>query len=221
MPASLLHAYGHRVRMVGRGWLNRLLCRRSVRGSGHTITTDDAVLRRVRFHVRGTGHRIEIAPQAHLSNLTIRLSGTGHRLTIGPHVCVHAGSIAFYDDHGSINIGERTTIYGASFGITEGGRIEVGEDCLLASEVDVRNGDSHSIVESASHRRLNPAADVTIGDHVWIGMRVMVLKGSEIGAHSVVGAGSIVSGVLPGHCVAAGAPARVLATGATWDRDRL
>lgn len=136
-----------------------------------------------------------------------------HRLTIGSHVCVHAGSISFEDDHGSVRIGARTTIYQASLGNTEGGRIEVGEDCLLASEVDVRNGDSHSIVDVAAGARLNPAADVTIGDHVWIGLRVMVLKGSHIGARCVVGAGSIVSGVIPEGSVAAGSPARVMAPG--------
>jgi acetyltransferase-like isoleucine patch superfamily enzyme len=207
--------------MIGRAGLNRLCCRRSVRGRGHTIVTDGAVLRKVRFHVRGTGHRIEIAPQARLSNLEIRLDGAGHHLAIGPHVSFHAGSIAFYDDHGSVSIGERTTIFQASFGITEGGRIEVGEDCLVASEVDVRNGDSHSIVDAASGERINPAADVTIGDHVWIGMRVMVLKGSHVAAHSVIGAGSIVSGEIPEGSVAAGVPARVLASGTTWRRERV
>lgn len=207
--------------MIGRAGLNRLCCRRSVRGSGHSIVTDGAVLRKVRIHVRGSGHRIEIAPQARLSNLDIRLEGVGHHLAIGSHVCVHAGSIAFYDDHGSVTIGERTTIYGASFGITESGRIDVGEDCLMASEVDIRNGDSHSIVDAASGDRINPAADVTIGDHVWIGMRVMVLKGSHVASHAVVGAGSIVSGAIPEASVAAGAPARVIATGTTWRRERL
>lgn len=221
MTASSFHDVGHRVRMIGRAGLNRLFCRRSVRGSGHTIVTDGAVLRKVRIYVRGSGHRIEIAPQARLSNLDIRLEGVGHHLAIGSHVCVHAGTIAFYDDHGSVSIGKRTTIYGASFGITESGRIDVGEDCLMASEVDIRNGDSHSIVDAASGDRINPAADVTIGDHVWIGMRVMVLKGSHVGSHAVVGAGSIVSGAIPEASVAAGAPARVIATGTTWRRERL
>ena len=217
----MLHAVGHRVRMVARSARNRVSCRRSVRGSGHEIVTAGAVLRNVTFHVRGSGHRIAIAPQARLSNLEIRMQGSGHDLEIGSHVWLHAGRMEFYDDRGTLSIGERTTIYGASFGITEGGRITVGEDCLLSTDVDLRNGDSHSIVDLATGDRLNRAEDVEIGDHVWLGLRVMVLKGARIGAHAVVGAGSIVNGELPAHSIAAGIPARPLADGVTWLRERV
>ncbi|MBA3748223.1 MAG: acyltransferase [Solirubrobacterales bacterium] len=221
MRRFILHPAAHRARMAGRAARNRVGCRASIRGSGHTIVTDGAVLRNVRLDVRGQGHRIEVAPQARLSNLSITLEGVGHRLLIGSHVGVHAGEMTFYDDHGTISIGERTTIYGAAFGVTEGGRISVGRDCLLSSEVDLRNGDSHSILDVASGERLNPAADVTIGDHVWLGVRVLVLKGSRIAAHSVVGAGSIVSEEFPAGSVVAGVPARLLRGGVTWERERL
>ncbi len=207
--------------MISRSVRNRASCRRSIRGSHHTIVTSGAVLRNVTFHVRGSGHRIEIAPQARLSNLTIRMDGVGHQLVVGSHVRLHAGAMEFYDDHGGISIGKRTTVYQASFGITEGGRISVGEDCLLSSQVDLRNGDSHSIVDLETGDRLNRCADVLIGDHVWIGMRVMALKGSRIGSHSVVGAGSIVQGEVPEYSIAAGIPARPIARGVTWRRERL
>lgn len=183
--------------------------------------TDGAVLRNVRIRIRGQANRILIAPQARLSNLDIRMQGEGHELVIGSHVRIHAGLMAFYDDRGSISIGERTTIYGTSFGVTEGGRISVGEDCLFSTDVDLRNGDSHSIVNAATGERLNPAADVTIGDHVWIGTRVMALKGSRVGGHCVVAAASIVSGELPAGSVAAGSPARAIASGVTWRRERV
>lgn len=207
--------------MVGRAALNRARCRRSIRGTGHAIVTQDAVLRNVRFRLRGSDHRIVIGPQARLSGLVICMEGTGHQLFIGSDVRVHAGAMSFYDDRCTISIGDRTSIYEASFGVMEGGRISVGESCLFASAVDVRNGDSHSIIDVASGGRLNAAADVVIGEHVWLGARVMVLKGSRIAANSIVGAGSIVAGALPGGCIAAGAPARVIAHGVTWRRERV
>ena len=188
---------------------------------GHEIVTAGAVLRNVSIHVRGSSNRIVIAAQARVSNLDIRMDGAGHELLIGSHVGVHAGAIEFYDDGCRLSIGERTTIFGASFGLTEGASISVGETCLLSVEVDVRNGDSHSIVDAATAERLNPAADVTIGDHVWLGKRVMVLKGSRIGAHTVVGAGSIVNGELPDHCIAVGSPARAVADGVSWLAERI
>jgi acetyltransferase-like isoleucine patch superfamily enzyme len=221
MRRSIVHAVGHRVRMVGRAGLSRARCRRSIRGSDHTIVTHDAVLRNVRFRLRGSGHRIVIGPQARLSDLVITMEGTGHDLQIGRNVRIHAGAMSFYDDRGTVTIGDHTAIYEASFGVMEGGRISVGEACLFATAVDIRNGDSHSIIDVASGSRLNAAADVVIAEHVWLGARVMVLKGSRIAANSIVGAGSIVAGALPEGCVAAGVPARVVAQGVTWRGERV
>jgi acetyltransferase-like isoleucine patch superfamily enzyme len=221
MLASLAHSAGHMARMKVRPLLNAAYSKRRIRGHGHSVASSAAVLRRVTIDLRGTGHRVEIAPQARLSNVTIRMEGSNHALLIGAHVRIWSGVFAFYDSGCTVRIGDRTTIYGASFGATEGGVLAVGPDCLVSTEVDVRNGDSHSIIDPASGRRLNPAADVTVGNHVWLGARAMVLKGSQIGDHSVIGAGSIVTGVIPGGCVAAGVPARPVLEGTDWRRERI
>jgi len=54
------------------------------------------------------------------------------------------------------------------------------------------------------------AAPVVIGDDVWLGMNVTVLKGVEIGSRTVVGAGSVVTKPLPSGVIAAGQPAIVV-----------
>jgi acetyltransferase-like isoleucine patch superfamily enzyme len=58
----------------------------------------------------------------------------------------------------------------------------------------------------------NPAvtAPIRIGRGTWLGDRVSVLKGAEIGAHCTIGAGSVVRGTIPDHSVAVGVPARVV-----------
>ena len=60
------------------------------------------------------------------------------------------------------------------------------------------------------HNVLPPSAPVTIGDHVWICSRVLILPGISIGDHSVIGAGSVVTKNIPPRCVAMGNPARVV-----------
>lgn len=207
---------------MGLRWLSgRLGTRRRIRGRDNVIDVGGAVLDNVSLDIAGDGNRIEILPNATLRDVEIAVNGDGHRLRIASHVWIGSGAFRFYDHKGTILVGEKTTIYDAAFGVTEGGTISVGEDCLISVEVDVRNGDSHSIVETTTQQRINPPADVVIGDHVWVGQRVLILKGSRIGRGSVVGAGSLVAGELPEETISTGVPARPIRTGVTWRRERL
>ena len=49
-----------------------------------------------------------------------------------------------------------------------------------------------------------------IGNHVWIGGRVTILKGVTIGDNAVVGAGSVVTKDVPKDAIVAGNPAKVI-----------
>lgn len=54
---------------------------------------------------------------------------------------------------------------------------------------------------------------VKIGKNVFIGCNCLILKGTEIGERSVVGAGSVVCGVFPADSIIAGNPARIIRSG--------
>ena len=51
---------------------------------------------------------------------------------------------------------------------------------------------------------------VVIGNNVWIGLRVIILPGVQIGDGAVVGAGSVVTKSVPAFQIAAGNPARII-----------
>ena len=53
---------------------------------------------------------------------------------------------------------------------------------------------------------------VTIGNNVWFGEFVTVLKGVKIGDNCIIGAGSIVTKDIPDNSVAVGVPARVVSS---------
>ena len=55
-------------------------------------------------------------------------------------------------------------------------------------------------------------APVAIGDDVWLGARVIVLKGVTIGDGAIVGAGSVVTRDIPPWSIAGGQPAKVIRT---------
>jgi lipopolysaccharide O-acetyltransferase len=62
------------------------------------------------------------------------------------------------------------------------------------------------------------ASPIRIGRGTWIGERVAVLRGSNIGRFCIIGANSVVNGEIPDFSVAVGAPARVV--GSTEDQVR-
>jgi len=54
------------------------------------------------------------------------------------------------------------------------------------------------------------AADITVGDHCWIGANTIILHGADIEEGAVIAAGSVVTGNIPAYSIAAGVPAKVL-----------
>lgn len=54
------------------------------------------------------------------------------------------------------------------------------------------------------------SAPVKIGTRAWLGMRVLVLPGVEIGSDAIIASGAVVTKSIPPRTIAAGVPARVL-----------
>ena len=56
-----------------------------------------------------------------------------------------------------------------------------------------------------------PDTPLEIGEDVWIGSRVIVLPGcKKIGAHSIIGAGSVVTHDVPDYAIVGGNPAKII-----------
>jgi maltose O-acetyltransferase len=88
--------------------------------------------------------------------------------------------------------------------------IRVGNRCRIGDFVTIVDADFHEINPDTRDRSVGPVKPVSIGNNVWIGSRVMVLKGASIGNNSVIGAMSLVTSSIPANCVAAGVPAKVI-----------
>jgi len=89
-------------------------------------------------------------------------------------------------------------------------KIEIGNGCRIGDDVAIYDCDFHEMDPNHRGRSHGPTSPVSIGDNVWLGSRVMVLKGVQIGENSVVGAMSLVTKSIPANCIAAGIPAKVI-----------
>jgi acetyltransferase-like isoleucine patch superfamily enzyme len=105
-----------------------------------------------------------------------------------------------------ISIGDDTFVnYGSS--ISAHKHVKIGHHCLLGHYTFIIDNNEHGVDNRGA---VLPSAPVTIGDHVWVGSRVIILPGVSIGDHAAIGAGSVVTKDIPANCVAVGNPARVV-----------
>ena len=72
-------------------------------------------------------------------------------------------------------------------------KIIIGDDCLFSWDIQIMDTDFHKIYDNDGCL-INADKEILIGDHVWIGARSTVLKGSQIPSRCVVAAGSLFSG---------------------------
>lgn len=125
---------------------------------------------------------------------------------------------------GKITIGDYTLI-GARSVIQAWKDVTIGSYVMISPDVWIQDNNSHSVfaqdrlVDILGSRDFNSigiditnavAKPITIGDHVWIGRRTMILKGVTIGDRAVVAAGSVVSQDVPADTVVAGNPAKIV-----------
>lgn len=118
-------------------------------------------------------------------------------------------------------IGERTSFADSHIVCHSFTKMRIGKDCLFSWGEMVFCGDGHAIFEigkDGTNRRLNPFenAELTIGNHVWLGYRCHILPGSVIGDGSIVGAGSLVNKKFPNNCIIAGVPAKIIQKNRAW-----
>ncbi len=111
---------------------------------------------------------------------------------------------------GRITIGSGTYINSNTILFARKG-ISIGQNCAISWNCQIIDDDFHSIDAAQSTSK-----EIIIGDRVWIGANVQILKGIHIGNGAVIGAGSVVTKNVPEKCMAAGVPAKVIRENISW-----
>lgn len=132
--------------------------------------------------------------------------------------CVLQNVDIWISDGSVIEIGHNTHFTGnIHIACIEGKKVHIGERCLFSNQITLRTGDSHSILDQNGHR-INQAEDIWIGDHVWIGQQVTLLKGARIEKDCVIGTKALVTGKkFRSNVILAGIPAKVIKEDISWD----
>lgn len=92
-------------------------------------------------------------------------------------------------------------------------KIEIGYNVVISENVTIRDSDNHSIVSDVRHIKTQP---VIIGNNVWIGLNVVILKGVKIGDGAIIAAGSVVNKDVPANSLVGGVPAKIIKQDVQW-----
>jgi acetyltransferase-like isoleucine patch superfamily enzyme len=142
------------------------------------------------------------------------------RVVIGPWV--HLGDHNRIRAHeGTVTIG-RKTVFGRDNTINAFLNISIGSECILSDSIYVCDFDHRtSSVDTAIRNQGIVKSPVTIGNDVWVGTKVTVLRGSHLGDGCVVGANSVVKESFKPLSVVAGVPAKLIRMRDSTDRETI
>lgn len=143
--------------------------------------------------------------------------------------CLLNGPIVFEARTGQVDIGDRCYI-GTNSTILSRNRVTIGNDVTIAWDVTIYDHDSHSMnwrdravaVKLFYERYGYPdcfdrldwtnvgSAPIVIGDRVWMGFGVTVLKGVTVGEGAIIASRSVVTRNVEPYTIVAGNPAQMV-----------
>ncbi len=162
-----------------------------------------------RFGAFGSGSCLAFPPGAIFGERWISL---GRDTLVGPHVSISAGMVpgqTMVTDP-VVRIGDRCMI-GRGSHIVGHFQLEIGDDVHTGPYVYITDQNhGYEDPDEVVHAQWPSDVPVLIGSGSWLGTGVVILPGTVLGRNVVVGAGAVVRGTFPDHCVIAGVPARVV-----------
>jgi len=178
----------------------------------HTFSEFYYALRRLRFIAiaRIKGAKLHLGHDVKLCRGSRILLERDGQLTIGDKTVILDGTEIIAHSKATINIGSgvfisRMCTISAHESIEIGSNSSIGAFCFILDtnksfdniKMDIR-GQGHS------------CTPIILGADVWLGAHVVILPGSSIGSHSVVGANSTVRDSFSENSVIAGNPAEII-----------
>lgn len=115
-----------------------------------------------------------------------------------------------YSPGSVIEFGDGAQINNNAYIKSEGPGIRIGRRALIGSFVEIFDSDFHELHPDRRRGGRPRMAEVDLGENVFVGDGAKILKGVSVGAHAVIGAGSVVTASIPEGVIAAGNPARVI-----------
>lgn len=163
---------------------------------------------------RVRGLQLAVLTQSGLLNLTV--GGDQVRVFVG--VGVVSRATVNLAGEATLFVGDGTTMPNARI-LAANADVAIGDDCQIGEDVVIQASDQHPIVDLDSGETLNhQRRAVTLGSHVWVGRRALILPDVKLGAGCIVESGAVVNADVAAQTLVGGAPAVLRRERVGWAR---
>ena len=178
------------------------------------IDTESSVLKKSSIRFAGKDNVVTLR-KMDMFNTTVFIRGKSHSLIVDEGVKLYNLHIKIIGNGNTVRIGAETSCGGGNIICGgNGNSITIGKDCVLAEGIDIWGTDTHSITQDG--KLVNVPKSIHIGNHVWAGKNVAILKGVTIGDGAVIGMRSLVTHDLADRTLSLGSPAKTIRENIDW-----
>lgn len=189
---------------------------------GQKLTENDKQLldKAGRITIEGNNNIVELSDVNDLK-CDIHIIGNNNKVSIGKFKLKYVSTISIImSSFNNKLIIEDSMYIGLCQFVLKGKNsvIHIGKNSLFSENINIWNTDHHPIYDLETNKRINDEQNIMIGDHVWLGKDVVILKNSIIPSGCVVGMRSLVNKAFPKeNCIIAGTPAKVVKENIRWE----
>ncbi len=152
---------------------------------------------------------LSIGPNCYIDALSRHGITCGSNVSIGKNTCIEcSGSLKYLGE--GVELGDNVGLGTHGF-LGAAGGIKIGAETIIGNYVSFHS-ENHCYEDLNIPIRLQGVSHkgIIIGSNCWIGAKVTVLDGANVGSGCVIAAGAVVRGVFPDNCVIGGVPAKIL-----------
>lgn len=123
-------------------------------------------------------------------------------------------------DNSRLHIKEDFSCAGTYIVLGENSSLNIGSHCMFSNRICIRTYDGHPIYNK-QNEQINFPKDIVIGDKVWLGHNVTILKGVQIPSGTIIGTNTTITQSFNfdgNDTIVAGIPPRIIKREISWER---
>lgn len=186
-------------------------------GKGCSVELNNAYMSHINLHFEGRNNKLVMNGSRYLRG-EIKVFGENNIVEIGKGGYLAQLRIIVRGNNCKVSIGDDVTTGSAYIAcMGKDNYVVIGDDCMLAENVDIWATDTHAIYDNQENL-INQSAPIVLGKHVWLGKGAAILKGVSVGDGAVVGMKALVTKNIKSRTLNIGSPSKVIKEEVNWTR---